>query len=107
MILINVKFRPKPEHVDTFMEQVTPFTEATRAEGGCLFFDWYRSTEEDGLFLLTEAFQDGADEAHVYSDHFKAAADMFPKILAETPQIINTSIPGKTEWDEMAEFQVK
>lgn len=107
MILINVKFRPKPEYVDTFMDEVESFTAATRAEDGCLFFDWYRSTEEDGLFLLTEAFLDDAAEAHVKSDHFKAASDLFPRILSETPQIINTLIEGKTEWDEMAEFKVE
>ena len=40
------------------------------------------------------------------SEHFKKATELFPKILKETPQIINTLIPGKTEWDRMAEFQV-
>lgn len=106
MILINVKFRPKPEYVDTFMDEVAEFTAATRAESGCLFFDWYRSTEEDGLFFLAEGFADDAAEAHVNSEHFQKATEMFPTILQETPEIINTVIEGKTEWDRMAEFQV-
>lgn len=107
MILINVKFRPLPEYVDTFMEKVAEFTSSTRAEEGCLFFDWYRSTEEDGLFILVEGFRDDAAEAHVKSEHFRNATEMFPTILSETPEIINTLIEGKTEWDRMAEFQVK
>ena len=40
------------------------------------------------------------------SDHFRAAQELFPKILKETPTIINTLIEGKTEWDTMAEFKV-
>jgi hypothetical protein len=30
-----------------------------------------------------------------------------PKYLVETPDIINTLIEGKTEWDKMAEFKVE
>ncbi|KAB1504083.1 antibiotic biosynthesis monooxygenase [Corynebacterium sp. 320] len=106
MILINVKFLPKPEFVDTFRQQVTEFTEATRAEEGCLWFNWYRSEENPNEYLLSEAFKDGHDVAHVESDHFKKACVDLPKLLLETPEIINTTIEGKTEWDRMAEFQV-
>lgn len=107
MILINVKFRPLDQYQDTFMDQVAEFTAASRAEEGCLFFDWYRSTEDEGLYILIEAFQDDAAEAHVNSQHFKDSQKLFPTLLKETPEIINTLIPGKTEWDEMAEFKVE
>lgn len=106
MILICVKFRPLPEYRDNFMEKVADFTQASRAEEGNIFFDWYRSTEDEGVYFLNESFQDDAAEAHVNSDHFKAAQELFPAILSETPEIINTLIPGKSEWDRMAEFQV-
>ena len=107
MILINVKFRPKPEYVDNFMDKVHDFTAASRAEEGNIFFDWYRSTEEPGLYILVEAFHDDAAEAHVTSQHFKDAQELFPTLLTETPEIINTLIPEKTTWDEMAEFRVE
>ncbi|WP_394281974.1 putative quinol monooxygenase [Corynebacterium sp.] len=107
MILINVRFRPLPEHVEDFREKVADFTEASRAEDGCLFFDWFRNTDDPNEYILVEGFKDDAAEAHVNSEHFKAAQDLFPTLLTETPQIINTLIEGKTEWDEMAEFQVK
>lgn len=107
MILINVKFKPLPEYVESFREQVDAFTQATRAEAGNLCFEWYRSTDNPEEYFLCEAFHDDAAEAHVNSEHFKKATEMFPKILKETPEIINTVIEGKTEWDRMAEFQVK
>ena len=37
MILINVKFRVKPEHTATFLTDIDWFTTATRAEPGNLF----------------------------------------------------------------------
>ncbi|GAB3939212.1 putative quinol monooxygenase [Corynebacterium tapiri] len=107
MILINVKFRPKPENVNTFMDDVAEFTRKTREEEGNIFFDWYRSTEDENVYYLAEAFQDDAAEAHVNSQHFKDATELFPQILLETPEIINTLIEGKTEWDRMAEFSVE
>lgn len=106
MILINVRFRPLPEYVDNFRELVEEFTAATRAEPGCIFFDWSRNTDDPAEYILIEAFHDDGAEAHVQSEHFKKAGEMFPKILSETPQIINTLIEGKMEWDRMAEFQV-
>lgn len=107
MILINVKFRPLPEYTDNFREVVAEFTEATRQEPGCIFFDWSRNTDDPGEYILLEAFHDDAAEAHVNSEHFRAATELFPAVLTETPEIINTLIEGKTEWDRMAEFQVK
>ena len=107
MILINVRFRPLAEYTENFRELVNDFTEASRAEEGNLFFEWYRSTDDPREYILVEGFKDDAAEAHVNSDHFKAAQELFPQILEETPQIINTLIEGKTEWDEMAEFKVQ
>lgn len=107
MILINVRFLPKPEYVETFLDEVAEFTAASRAEEGNIFFDWYRSAENPNEYLLIEAFHDDAAEAHVSAQHFKDAQELFPTLLLETPTIINTLIPGKTEWDRMAEFTVE
>lgn len=107
MILINVRYRPRPEYLENFREKVSNFTDASRAEDGNLFFEWYRNTDDPNEYLLLEGFKDDAAEAHVESDHFKAAQELFPEILTETPAIINMQMPGKTEWDEMAEFKVE
>lgn len=107
MILINVRFKPLPEYVENFREVVSDFTEASRKEDGCLFFEWFRNTDNPNEYILVEGFKDDAAEAHVNSDHFQKATELFPTVLTETPQIINTLIEGKTEWDRMAEFQVE
>ena len=106
MIFIVVKFRTKPEYTDTFLELVRPFTEATRAEEGNLWFDWSRSVEDPAEFVLVEAFQDGAAEAHVGSAHFAAGLDAMRPALAETPRIVSRSVEGDG-WDRMGELQIE
>ncbi|APT92947.1 antibiotic biosynthesis monooxygenase [Corynebacterium phocae] len=107
MILINVRFLVKPEHAGTFLEQTQWFADACNEEPGCLFFKFYSDPQDPHRFFLAEAFADGEDVAHVESDHFKRACEEIPKLLQETPDIINTKIPGKAEWDKLGEMEVK
>jgi len=70
LIFITVKFRVLPEHADRWPEVVEEFTRATRAEPGCLWFDWSRSIEDPAEYVLVEAFRDDeAGAAHVGSAH--------------------------------------
>ncbi|WP_226346045.1 putative quinol monooxygenase [Agilicoccus flavus] len=105
MIIINVKFPVKPEHADAWPQISRPFTEATRAEPGNLWFDWSRSVDDPNLYVLIEAFTDDGAEPHVTSAHFRAMQDEFPAYLSATPQIINAQIdsPG---WGPMGELSV-
>ena len=106
MIFITAKFPIKPEHADDWPEISRAFTEATRAEEGCLWFDWSRSLDVPTEYVLVEAFRDGkAGGAHVQSDHFKAAQVELPPYLVETPRIVNFEVPG-TEWSELGEMAV-
>ena len=55
--------------------------------------------------MLLEAFRDReAGEAHVNSDHFKAAMAWMPAMISETPEIIHVEAPGEG-WSTMAELQ--
>ena len=54
------------------------------------------------MFTLVEGFREDAAEAHVTSDHFKAAMEWMPDVVASRPGIINTTIP-QDGWSEMAE----
>jgi quinol monooxygenase YgiN len=106
LIFITAKFRVLPEHADDWPEISRPFTEATRAEDGCLWFDWSRSLDDPHEYVLVEAFRDGdAGGAHVGSAHFKQAQETLPSYLAETPRIVNFEVPG-TEWSELGELRV-
>jgi quinol monooxygenase YgiN len=106
MIFITARFRIRPEDADRWPEIARPFTEATRAEAGCLWFDWSRSIDDPTEYVLVEAFaDDDAGASHVQSDHFKAAQKELPPHLAETPRIVNASVPG-SDWSELGELAV-
>lgn len=105
MIFICVRWKVKPEYADQWVELSRPFTEASRAEQGNLFFDWSRSVEDPNEYVLVEAFKDDAAEAHVTSDHFKAAQADLPQYVRETPRVRNMQIPGE-HWDRLGEFKV-
>ncbi|MGW5053597.1 putative quinol monooxygenase [Actinokineospora sp. NPDC004072] len=106
MIFIVVKFPVKPEHADTWLEKVRPFTEATRAEPGNLWFEWSRSAEDPNTFILVEAFQDDAGEAHVTSQHFTDALTTMRDLVSRTPDIVSTTIEGATGWSKMGELAI-
>jgi quinol monooxygenase YgiN len=106
MIFITAKFRIQPEHAADWPEISRSFTEATRGEDGCLWFDWSRSLDDPNEYVLVEAFRDDdAGAAHVQSEHFKAATQELPPYLAETPRIVNAQVPG-TDWSELGELAV-
>ena len=105
MIFITVKWPVKPEHADQWLDLVKVFTEATRAEPGNLWFDWSRSVDDPNEYVLVEAFQDDAAEAHVSAPHFKQAQADLPQYLVETPRIVNFQIPGE-EWSRLGEMEV-
>ncbi|CAM5444428.1 MULTISPECIES: putative quinol monooxygenase [Streptomyces] len=107
MIFITAKFRVRPEHADRWPEISAAFTEATRAEPGCLWFDWSRSVDDPTEYVLVEAFRDEeAGAAHVRSQHFRDAQRTLPPHLAETPRIVNTTLPQE-DWSLLAEMAVQ
>jgi quinol monooxygenase YgiN len=107
MIFITAKFRVRPEYADDWPRITGDFTRATRAEPGCLWFDWSRSVEDQDEYVLVEAFRDdAAGAAHVGSAHFAQARRDLPKHLAETPRIVNFAVPQE-DWSELGEMAVE
>ncbi|GAB3802700.1 putative quinol monooxygenase [Micromonospora zhanjiangensis] len=106
MIFITARFRVLPEYADRWPEIADEFTRATRAEPGCLWFLWSRSVDEPTEYVLVEAFRDdAAGAAHVQSDHFRRARQTLPPHLAETPRIVNTTVP-QDDWSLLGEMAV-
>lgn len=106
MIFITAKFRVKPEDADAWPEISRSFTEACRAEPGCLWFDWSRSVDDPTEYVLVEAFRDGdAGAAHVRSEHFRVAQRELPPHLLETPRIISQTV-DQDDWSELGEMAV-
>jgi len=106
MIFITAKFKVRPADADRWPQIAAEFTEATRSEPGCLWFDWSRSLADPDEYVLVEAFRDDeAGGAHVNSAHFKKAQRDLPPHLAHTPRIVNFTIP-QDDWSLLGEMAV-
>jgi quinol monooxygenase YgiN len=106
VIFITARFKIRPDDADRWPEISAEFTQATRSEPGCLWFDWSRSLEDPAEYVLVEAFRDDeAGAAHVQSDHFKKAQQTLPPHLAQTPKIINVKVP-QDDWSLLGELAV-
>jgi quinol monooxygenase YgiN len=106
MIFITAKFQVRSEYADDWPDIAHAFTEATRAEDGCLWFTWSRSLDDLNEYVLVEAFRDaGAGATHVASAHFTTAQAELPPYLARTPAIVNAEIEG-SDWSELGELAV-
>ncbi|MGW0184708.1 putative quinol monooxygenase [Streptomyces sp. NPDC003362] len=106
MIFITAKFRVLPADADRWPEIAAEFTEATRREPGCLWFEWSRSVSDPTEYVLVEAFRDDeAGAAHVQSAHFRAAQETLPPHLVETPRIVNMTVP-QDDWSLLGEMAV-
>lgn len=106
MIFITAKFKIRPEYAEDWPRISAPFTEATRAEPGCMWFEWSRSLDDPSEYVLVEAFRDGpAGAAHVGSAHFKQAQQDLPPHLVATPKIISQSV-DQDDWSELGELAV-
>jgi quinol monooxygenase YgiN len=107
MIFITAKFDVRPESVETWQDITGPFTQATRSEPGCMWFDWSRSLESPNEYVLVEAFRDGdAGAAHVQSDHFRQAQQDLPQHLTATPKIVSVAV-DQDDWSELGEMRVE
>jgi quinol monooxygenase YgiN len=106
MIFITAKFKIRPEDAGQWPQIAAEFTEATRSEPGCLWFEWSRSLTDPDEYVLVEAFRDDeAGAAHVGSAHFKKAQRDLPPHLAHTPRIINFTVP-QDDWSLLGEMAV-
>jgi len=107
MISITAKFRVKAEYIEDWLTITKAFTEETRAEPGCLWFEWSQNLDDAAEFVLVEAFADSAaGAAHVTSAHFKRAQQELPGHLAETPMIVHFNDPEISGWSALGELAV-
>lgn len=106
MIFITAKFKVQPSDADRWPEIARDFTEATRAEPGCLWFEWSRNIDDPTEYVLVEAFRDDeAGGAHVQSEHFRTAQRELPPHLVETPKIVNATL-DQDGWARLGEMAV-
>ncbi|WP_040161021.1 putative quinol monooxygenase [Nigerium massiliense] len=106
MIAITVKWDVLPQYVDSFLDLTREFTEACRAEPGCLWFEWSKSVDNPNEFVLIEAYKDAeAGREHVESDHFKKAMATQGRYAATRPKVVSVEAE-QDGWNELGEIEM-
>jgi quinol monooxygenase YgiN len=101
VLYVTMKFTVRDEYIDSWLNLVGDFTRETRSEPGNLFFEWNRSVDTPGEYVLLEGFasQSAAFE-HLNSSYFKDAQEIMAKALARRPQRIMADVV-ETGWSEI------
>ncbi|MFT8315035.1 MAG: putative quinol monooxygenase [Clostridium sp.] len=72
MIIKNVTFYIKPEHIEEFIEATIENRDNSRKEKGVDCFDFLQCKDEPNKFLLYEGYKsEEAMEEHLETEHFK------------------------------------
>ncbi|MFT8395870.1 putative quinol monooxygenase [Propionibacterium sp.] len=106
MIAITVKWDVKPEFTGQFLELVDDFTQACRAEPGCLWFEWSRSVDDPNQFILLEAYRDkAAGKEHVESEHFRTAMATQGQYASRRPRVVSVEV-DQDGWAPLGEIDM-
>lgn len=85
MLVVMAEMKIKPGTEKEFFETVRPLIKGSRAEGSCIGYGLYKSTEEADTFMMIEQWKDQKSfEEHKASAHFKQYdLDAAPLMAAE------------------------
>jgi quinol monooxygenase YgiN len=96
MIVLAAKFTGKPERKGDILRLVATVTPPSRAEIGCVTYNFYEQQPGAGEFLFFEEWADQAAlDGHFQTPHFKAFMTEFPELI-QGPAHIRTYEVGKT-----------
>ena len=88
MIVLAAKFTGKPEKKSEILRLVGVVVPPSRAESGCLFYDFYEKQPGGNEFLFFEEWRDQAAlDAHFKTQHFADFVGALPALIEGTPHI--------------------
>lgn len=88
MLLITGQFTAKPERREELIQLAQSLFEPSRAEKGCISYNFYEETIGENCFLFFEEWvsQEAIDE-HLKTLHFKKFLQLFPQLVVKQPSI--------------------
>jgi quinol monooxygenase YgiN len=88
MIVLAAKFTGKPGRKNEILRLVDIVKPLSRAESGCLTYDFYEKQPEGNEFLFFEEWRDQAAlDAHFATQHFADFVKAIPELIEGAPQI--------------------
>jgi quinol monooxygenase YgiN len=88
MIVLAAKFTGKPERRSEILRLAATVAPPSRAEAGCITYNFYEQQPSASEFLFFEEWADQAAlDAHFQTLHFKNFMKEFPELIQGTPHI--------------------
>lgn len=89
MFIVHGSFRIPLDALEDLRATLAPLLIATRAEPGCVSYDWAQSLDDPEQFYSIEVWQSREDlEAHMASDHAREGFADMPSILIGEPILV-------------------
>jgi quinol monooxygenase YgiN len=89
MFVVHGTFPISPESADELRAALTGLQAATRAESGCLSYEWAESVESPGTFHSIETWDSRAShDQHMTTDAVQAAVANLPGWLSGAPALV-------------------
>ena len=101
MVVLIVRFRVKPEHVDAFAAASIENARNSLKEPGVARFDLIRQADDPTRFMFVEAFRSTAAHAeHRETAHYITWRDTVADMLAEPREAVKhiSVFPGDEGW---------
>ncbi|MDR2513257.1 MAG: antibiotic biosynthesis monooxygenase [Puniceicoccales bacterium] len=87
--LITARVHVKQGLVDEFIQAAKALVTASRAEAGCIAYEYLHSPDNGHQFLFLERWKDqAAIDSHFASEHFVAFGATLGRIAASKPEIV-------------------
>jgi len=102
MLITQVMFHVKPEHVEAFKAATLENARNSAREPGIARFDFIQQVDDPTRFMLVEVFRDAeAPARHRETAHFQAWLAVAGDMLVEprTRQQYTNIFPNDTGWD--------
>ena len=88
MIVLAAQFTGKPDRKNEILRLVDVVKPLSRAESGCLTYDFYQKQPEGNEFLFFEEWRDQAAlDAHFATQHFADFVKALPELIEGAPRI--------------------
>lgn len=95
-----LKFKVQAEWSSRWIELVSEITTLTKAEPGCLWFEWTRSVDNPNHFVLVEGFEsEEAHQVHEAAEYVqRALPDLLAKLTEPIPRFVVASASNFDGW---------
>lgn len=88
MIVLAAKFVGKPERRGSIISLAATVAKPSRAESGCISYNFYEQQPTNNEFLFFEEWADQAAlDYHFQTPHFKKFMEQFPDLIQGKPLI--------------------